>query len=288
MVRSYNEYMNLLDAAIIKNGKQALSNTEILSFISNNNLDKDWNITPREVQIDMNSIIKRHTKPVVPKPIRQYTPAKPKTVRTYSEYMSRLENLIKKSGSKRLSDQQVRDFIINNDLYKDWSINETEVKIDMNSILNKLNSPNINRNISHPHSSGGNKTQSNSTTEEQRRKRSTPEKRNIWSQEDEKIALAISEGINRYPEIIQDVNRLRNMLSDILPGRIREINILGFLVTMGILTEIKMGTLNDITKNRYVSRLESDYGTEVSIAERMVLIWFHSYGKNVLNKKIEC
>lgn len=73
MVRTYNEYLKLLETAVVGNGKKALSDYQVEQFIRSNNLDSDWNIVVSEVKKDMAPIVKRFepVKPVVtpnPKP----------------------------------------------------------------------------------------------------------------------------------------------------------------------------------------------------------------------------
>ena len=73
MVRTYNEYLKLLETAVVGNGKKALSDYQVEQFIRSNNLDSDWNIVAYEVKKDMAHIVKRFepVKPVVtpnPKP----------------------------------------------------------------------------------------------------------------------------------------------------------------------------------------------------------------------------
>ena len=60
MVRTYNEYLKLLEAAVVGNGKRSLSDYQIEQFIKSNHLDSDWHIVLSEVKKDMAPIVKKY------------------------------------------------------------------------------------------------------------------------------------------------------------------------------------------------------------------------------------
>ena len=64
MIRTYNEYLKLLEDAVIGNGKSGLSDYQIEQFIKSNHLDSDWHIVLSEVKKDMATILKKYQNPV--------------------------------------------------------------------------------------------------------------------------------------------------------------------------------------------------------------------------------
>lgn len=106
--------------------------------------------------------------------------------------------------------------------------------------------------------------------------------------DDKLIASCIKETIMDYPDIICNQWRIRNVLADVIPDKKMHINLLGQLAEFGILDDINCtDSLDYILCNKYVSVLEQNYGTSREIAQRMVLIWFHGYGRLVLRKTVE-
>lgn len=148
MVRSYNEYLRLLESAVICNGKYELSDVQIDQFIRTNNLDFDWQIISSEVRKDMMLIVRRlgQLQPTVsPKPAPRTNSRRLnhsiKKVKNYSDYIKLLDSFIVHNGKKELSAVQINEFIRVNNLYSDWGIVLTEVKKDMATILGRYKTP---------------------------------------------------------------------------------------------------------------------------------------------------
>ena len=127
MVRTYNEYLKLLETAVIGNGKKALSEYQVEQFIRSNNLNSDWNIVASEVKKDKAPIVKRFelAKPVVAPNLKptvnpSKAASKAKKVKGYSEYLRLLEKVILQNGKKELQPGQIHDFILINNLNSDW------------------------------------------------------------------------------------------------------------------------------------------------------------------------
>lgn len=59
-ISTYNGYMQALEALYIQNGKQPLSSSQILSFITTNGLDKKFQVTASDVRKDLAQIAEKH------------------------------------------------------------------------------------------------------------------------------------------------------------------------------------------------------------------------------------
>lgn len=384
MVRTYNEYLNLLEAAVIGNRKSSLSDYQIDQFIKSNHLDSDWHIVPSEVKKDMISIAKKYKpqkRPIAPKPIPsvQYSPLgnKTKKVKGYNEYLRFLENAIVQNEKRELQASQIDDFIRMNNLESDWGIVSSEVKKDMATIMKKYQSPVSNAPKPSPTtrqpSGGYNKGRSNSSVGKQirsydiymrlleeamlknskaelsdvqiyqflsankldsewgitsveirkdmktitakfarqertdvlRQKHSTvvTEQKNVsissnahrnekkksgLTEEDKKIVVLLRDMLKDYPDIVEDRRRLKSAIADVLLGEKKEVNLLGTLVEENIIQAIRnKNSLDQVLCDRFASVLEENYGTSMELARRMVLVWFHAYGRLILNKTID-
>lgn len=388
MVRTYNEYLKLLETAVIGNGKKALSDYQVGQFIKNNNLDSDWNIVASEVKKDMVPIVKKFEpeKAVVTsnsKPTLKSsgTRGKAKKVKGYSEYLRLLENAVIQNGKKELQISQIDDFIRVNDLNLDWGIVLSEVKKDMVSILNKyrgsvnsqpkpsvqLKSSNVGRNIGRNTYSVGKQVKSydvymhlledamqknanaelsesqilhfisankldsdwgitsveihkdmkmilakfarydravalrtkhagiqsgvvscQKTADVHSNIQNNEKKKSGLTEEDKRVILVLRDMLRKYPNIVENNRRLKAAIADILPGRRRKVNLLGMLAEENIVRAIETkNSLDQVLCDRFASVLEEEYGTSMELARRMVLIWFHAYGRLILNKNID-
>ena len=388
MVRTYNEYLRLLEAAVIGNGKKELSDYQVEQFIKSNNLDSDWHIVASEVKKDMSPIAKRfeQSKPVVPsKPTPASKPSgagsKVKKVKGYSEYLRLLEKSIAQNGKKELQPGQIDDFIRLYNLNADWGIVSSEVKKDMATILHKYRAPvnnptkpgtpsktpsagrNIGRNTSSAikqvksydsymhlledavqnnasaelsenqiqHFISVNKLDSDwgitsvdihkdmktilakfarheraealcakhagvksgaascqKPTESHSNIQNNGKKKSGLTEEDKNVVLLLRDMLKEYPDIIENSRRLKAAIADILPGKKKEVNLLGMLAEENIIRAIETeNSLDRVLCDRFASILEEEYGTSMELARRMVLIWFHAYGRLILNKNID-
>lgn len=87
-----------------------------------------------------------------------------------------------------------------------------------------------------------------------------------------------------YPDAISSQSRLQAMLNDTFPGERLEIRLLVSAYEMGITNEIKRSSLDNSLANRFIKRLEDDYGIDSSKARQAVLMWCDAYGVGVLKK----
>ena len=94
--------------------------------------------------------------------------------------------------------------------------------------------------------------------------------------------------LKEYPDIVENSRRLKAAIADVLPGKKKEVNLLGMLAEENIIRAIETkNSLDQVLRDRFASILEEEYGTSMELARRMVLIWFHAYGRLILNKTID-
>ena len=122
-IKSYDEYIKLLENEVIQNGGKELSDAQITRFINNYNLSADRGILASDVRMDVGTI---RTKLV-------------KKVENYSQYIMLLINAVTKNGNRELSDLQIEKFIRENHLDSDWKIGCIDVMTDMQKILDGMN-----------------------------------------------------------------------------------------------------------------------------------------------------
>lgn len=108
------------------------------------------------------------------------------------------------------------------------------------------------------------------------------------TEEDKKIVVVLRDMLKGYPDIVENSRQLKAAIADVLPGKKKEVNLLGMLAEENIIQAIETkNSLDQVLCDRFASILEEEYGTSVELARRMVLIWFHAYGRLVLNKNID-
>ncbi|MDF2872838.1 MAG: hypothetical protein K0R05_4413 [Anaerocolumna sp.] len=305
-IKTYSEYLRVLENTIVSNGKKCLNDAKIQFFISSNRLDSDWQISSVEVKKDMMSIVKKYEQIVQnntigQKPIYQRgvscTSNGGKKVKSYDEYMKLLEVAMINNGKHELSDAQINSFLVSYCLNTEWGISTSEVKTDMSTITAKFarqarssalkvkyagqlagqENPDISKNISGIDGDINKKVK----TEKAMRQLSG------LTEEDKQLAVSIKEALLLYPDLLNDRRRLRGALADLIPGKKMEVNLLSELVEENIVAEIKaVVMLDSVMCDRYASVLENNFGTSTDVAKRMVLIWFHGYGRLVLGKTI--
>jgi len=146
MVRTYDEYLKLLEAAMVRNGWGALSDSQIEKLLKIHRLDSDWNITVDDVKKDMEPIVRKFGSRLspAPKPVTQTRTPAPVDVspqiKGYADYYRLLEKEIISNGKKELQPTQIEEFIRTYNLKKDWGIVAADVKKDMDAILKKYQS----------------------------------------------------------------------------------------------------------------------------------------------------
>lgn len=288
-VKTYEEYIRKLDSAIVANGGQNLSCNQIEDFIKLNHLKIDWNIEPADVIKDMKPIVARYNRIVNSRVMNnQGKSSDRKMVKSYEQYMRLLETEISNKVPSLLTDFQLRMFIRRNQLDKDWGITLQDVKNDIQSLKTKNNTT-VQKSSSDSESISNNSSSHTREKKNDINRASLDTKRYVsgLTDEDKAVTVQIKELILRYPDLVEDKGKLKNALADIMPEKKQQVNLLGRLIDGGILLDIDCNyELNDILCNKYVSILYSDYGTSEEIAKRMTLIWFHSYGRMIKNRKI--
>ena len=125
-VITYDAYMRALEQLFLVGGKKPLSQYQIDNFLRENQLDKRFNISAGDIRRDLETI---------------YAKYKPQTssnqINTYDSYMKALENLYLQNGKKPLSQTQIQEFLVINNLGKKFGITATDVDRDMKSIEEK-------------------------------------------------------------------------------------------------------------------------------------------------------
>lgn len=232
---------------------------------------------------------------------------------TSSNYLFLLDEWIK-LGSK-LTDKKIHDLIISNKLDVTYGLTVGDVKRDIqnrkttnsgssqkqpnvakqpvkpnNTTVrqnnNATNTPAVSKAPNSKNGNGNENTVANNAPV--RTQAGYSRKISHLTSDDKLIASCIKETIMDYPDIICNQWRIRNVLADVIPDKKMHINLLGQLAEFGILDDINgTDSLDYILCNKYVSVLEQNYGTSREIAQRMVLIWFHGYGRLVLRKTVE-
>lgn len=125
-ILTYDAYMKALEQLFLVGGKKPLSQYQIDNFLRDNQLDKRFNISAGDIRRDLETI---------------YAKYKPQTssnqINTYDSYMKALENLYLQNGKKPLSQSQIQEFLVINNLGKKFGITATDVGRDMKSIEEK-------------------------------------------------------------------------------------------------------------------------------------------------------
>lgn len=147
-VKSFEQYMKMLEDYYRQNGKAKLTYLQIRSFISANNLDIDWKITDADVEKDLEKL---YVKYAPPKPVSNIVPSPPKQSATrisnYDDYMRALEQNFLDNGKCMLSRKQISDFISIHQLDLRFKIQISEVEKDLSTIYTKHSLP---QNITKP------------------------------------------------------------------------------------------------------------------------------------------
>lgn len=290
-VKTYEEYIRKLDSTIVANGSQNLSWNQINEFIKFNHLKIDWNIEPDDVIKDMKPIVERYNRivnsRVMNNQINQKKSSDRKIVKSYEQYMRLLETEIQNKVPSLLTDLQLRKFIKKNQLGKDWGVTLQDVKDDIQFLITKNNKKRVSGDIVSVSNELSSYTKM--MKKDINGRVSSDNRMFVLSltDDDKAVAMQIKELILRYPDLVEDIRRLKSALADIMPEKKQQVNLLGRLIDCGILLDIDCSyELNDILCNKYVSILYSDYGTSEDIAKRMILIWFYGYGKMIKNKNV--
>ena len=298
-VKGYNDYLKLLENAIVQNGKKELQASQIDDFIRINNLNADWGIVSSEVKKDMATILKKYQSLVSNAPKPTSPPRKPssgynsgrsnssvgKQVKSYDAYMRLLEEAMLKNSKVELSDAQIYQFLSANKLDSDWGITSVEIRKDMKTISAKFARQERADALRQKHSVATSEQKDVNTASNAHR---NEKKKSGLTEEDKNIVVLLKDMLKAYPDIVEDRRRLKSAIADILPGKKKEVNLLGTLAEENIIQAIKnKNSLDQVLCDRFASILEENYGTSMELARRMVLVWFHAYGRLILNKTID-
>lgn len=298
-VKGYNDYLKLLEIAIVQNGNKELQASQIDDFIRINNLNADWGIVSSEVKKDMATILKKYQSPVRNAPKPTSPPQRPssgynsgksnssvgKQVKSYDAYMRLLEEAMLKNSKVELPDAQIYQFLSANKLDSDWGITLVEIRKDMKTISAKFARQERAEALRQKHSATTPEHKNINTASNAHR---NEKKKSGLTEEDKNIVVLLKDMLKAYPDIVDDRRRLKSAIADILPGKKKEVNLLGTLAEENIIQAIKnKNSLDQVLCNRFASILEENYGTSMELAQRMVLVWFHAYGRLILNKTID-
>lgn len=298
-VNGYSEYLRLLENAIIQNGKKELQPGQIDDFIRINNLNSDWGIVSSEVKKDMATILNKYRAPVK-SPSKPSVPSKPsavgrntssaaKQVKSYDAYMRLLEDAMQKNANAELSESQIQHFISANKLDSDWEITSVEIRKDMKTVLAKFARHERAEALRAKHSSSQSGAASYQKPADARSNiQNNGKRKSGLTEEDKKVVVVLRDMLKEYPDIVENSRRLKAAIADVLPGKKKEVNLLGMLAEENIIRAIETkNSLDQVLCDRFASILEEEYGTSMELARRMVLIWFHAYGRLILNKTID-
>lgn len=135
-VKSFDQYMRLLEDFFIQNGKTKLSYQQIKSFILSHNLDVDWKITYADVEKDLEKL---YVKYAPPKPIAVTPPSRKldTCISNYEDYMKALEQRYLDNGKRMLNRTQIADFLSIHQLDRRFKIQISEVEKDLATIYAK-------------------------------------------------------------------------------------------------------------------------------------------------------
>lgn len=298
-VNGYSEYLRLLENAIIQNGKKELQPGQIDDFIRINNLNSDWGIVSSEVKKDMTTILNKYRTPVK-SPSKPSVPSKPSTVgrntssaakqvKSYDAYMRLLEDAMQKNANAELSESQIQHFISVNKLDSDWGITSVEIRKDMKTVLAKFARHERAEALRAKHSGSQSGAASHQKPADVRSNiQNNGKRKSGLTEEDKKVVVVLRDMLKEYPDIVENSRRLKAAIADVLPGKKKEVNLLGMLAEENIIRAIETkNSLDQVLCDRFASILEEEYGTSMELARRIVLIWFHAYGRLILNKNID-
>ena len=88
----------------------------------------------------------------------------------------------------------------------------------------------------------------------------------------------------KYPDAVTNKSRLQAMLNDTFPSDRLEVRLILSAYELGIVDELKRSTLDNTLANKFIKRMEDDYGIAPNKAQQAVLMWCDAYGNGVLRK----
>lgn len=136
-ISNYDDYMRELEHLYVSNGKHPLTNTQIVSFIESNQLDKRFHILAVDVENDLASLYRNHSSHQEPHQDRPTARQRAKVISSFEEYMDELEARYISNGRKELTTLQIVSFISEYGLSKTYGIGIADVKFDLHTIRKK-------------------------------------------------------------------------------------------------------------------------------------------------------
>ena len=93
--------------------------------------------------------------------------------------------------------------------------------------------------------------------------------------------IDLKEVITKYPECLENADRLKAYLFDLYPDDTVEATIVSSILLCGIADEIKtVSDIDDLLISQFCDRLERRYGYSMRLSKECVSIWCEAYGKN--------
>lgn len=276
-INDYQDYMIFLNNRLYSNG--GMTDQNIIDMLKSNALTERFGITIYDVKKDIRTLSSFEEKSELLISLQGGTPGKVKS-KPYATMIAEWAKI-----TNRLTIKKMNDLIKTNRL----NVSAADVAADIREyIANKKSNtasvlpmtksnPIVHNNIAA--TSVNNKPIKASTKVESSQKKSV-----VY---DTEMVNDVRRLLEKYPDLVEDAKKVRSALADIFPGKKMEVNLLSELVENGILHEIKKADILDgVMCNKYASILEDNFGTASEVAIKIVLVWFHGYGRLICNKKI--
>ena len=93
--------------------------------------------------------------------------------------------------------------------------------------------------------------------------------------------------VEKYPESLNSAEKLRAYLTDLYPNEKAKVGIVVSIFSCGIAEEIERSkTIDDVTIERFCTRLENDYGYSSKLSRECIDLWLKVYDKVVASEGI--
>ena len=93
--------------------------------------------------------------------------------------------------------------------------------------------------------------------------------------------------VEKYPESLNSAEKLRAYLTDLYPSEKAKVGIVVSIFSCGIADEIKRSKkIDDVTIERFCTRLENDYGYSQKISSECLDLWLKVYNKSIVIKEV--
>ena len=99
--------------------------------------------------------------------------------------------------------------------------------------------------------------------------------------------IDLKEVITKYPECLESSEKLRAYLTDLYPNEKAKVSIIVAIFNCGIAEEIERSKkIDDVTIERFCTRLENDYGYSTKLARECIDLWLEVYGKTITKPEV--